>query len=95
MAVRAKGPLTLAATSDEKVEDLLKRYGLKSLAVSADMDMRADLDENLQDGWVADGSLVLAGGRAETYPEGVVADNLQGRVTVSRGKATDITAEVT
>ena len=57
VAVRAKGPVQLAATSDEKIEDLLKRYGLKSLVVSADVDVRADFDENLQDGWVADGSL--------------------------------------
>jgi hypothetical protein len=93
VAVRAKGPVQLAATSDEKIEDFLKRYGLKSLVVSANMDMRGDFDENLHDGWVADGSLVLTGVRAETYPEGVVMDNLQGRVMVNRKKGTNITAE--
>ena len=46
VAVRAKGPVKLAATSDERVEDLLKRYGLKSLVVSADVDVRADFDES-------------------------------------------------
>jgi hypothetical protein len=93
VALRAKGAVHLAATSDEKVEDLLKRYGLKSLVVSADMDLRADFDESLQQGWVIDGSLVLGGVRAETYPAGVVVDNLQGRVTVNRRKGTNITAE--
>ena len=93
VTVRAKGPVELAATRDEKVEDLLKRYGLKTLVVSADIDMRADFDESRQDGWIADGSLVFTGVRAETYPEGVVMDNLQGRVTVNRKKFLNITAE--
>ena len=86
VAVQAKGPVQLAATSDEKVEDLLKRYGLKSLVVSAHIDMHGDFDETLHEGWIADGSLDLAGVRAETYPEGVVMDNVQGRVTVKRRK---------
>jgi hypothetical protein len=93
VGVWAKGPVHLAATSDEKVEDLLKRYGLKSLVVSANMDMRADLDESLQQGWVIDGSLVFGGVRAETYPAGVVVENLQGRVTVKRKKGTNIIVE--
>jgi hypothetical protein len=93
VTVAAKGPVQLAATSDERIEDLLKRYGLKSLVVSANMDMRGDFDENLHDGWAVDGSLVLRGVRAETFPEGVVMDNLQGRVSVNHKKATNITAE--
>jgi hypothetical protein len=93
VAVWARGPLHLAATSDERVEDLLKKYGLKSLVVSANMDMRADLDESLQQGWIVDGSLVLGGVKAETYPAGVVVENLQGRVTVNRRKGANITAE--
>jgi len=93
VTVAAKGPVQLAATSDERVEDFLKRYGLKSLVVSATVDLRADLDENLHQGWAADGVLALAGVRAETYPEGVVVNNLQGRVTVKRKKGTDVTAE--
>jgi len=75
------------------VEDLLKRNGLKSLVVSADVDVRADFDAASQEGWVADASLALGRVRAETYPEGVVLDNLQGRVTVNRKKAVNITAE--
>jgi len=93
VVVQAKGPVTLAATSDATVVDLLKRYGLKSLAGSADVDARADFDENLHEGWVANGSLVLAGVRAETYPQGVVVDNLQGRLAVNLKKALNITAE--
>ncbi|MCU0596621.1 MAG: AsmA family protein, partial [Desulfobacterota bacterium] len=93
VTVAAKGPVKLAATSDERIEDLLKRYALKSLVVSANMDMRGDFDENLHGGWVVDGSLALKGVRAETFPEGVVMDNLQGRVSVNHKKATNITAE--
>jgi uncharacterized protein involved in outer membrane biogenesis len=93
VAVQAKGPVQLAATSDEKVEDLLKRYGLKSLVVSAHIDMHGDFDETLHEGWITDGSLDISGVRAETYPEGVVMDNVQGRVRVKRKKGIDITAE--
>ena len=93
VAVQAKGPVQLAATSDEKVEDLLKRYGLKSLVVWAHIDMQGDFDETLHEGWITDGSLDISGVRAETYPEGVVMDNVQGRVTVKRKKGIDITAE--
>ena len=91
--MRAKGPIELAATRDLKVEDLLKRYGLKTLVVSADIDMRADFDESRQAGWIADGSLVFRGVRAETYPARVVMDNLQGRVTVNLRESLNITAE--
>ena len=93
VAVRAKGPLQVAATRDAKVEELLMRYGLKALTVSADIDMRVDFDQRQPDDWIAAGSLVLAGGRAETYPEAVVMDNVQGRVTVNRRKSMNITAE--
>ncbi len=61
--------------------------------MSADVDIRADFDAASQEGWVADASLALGRVRAETYPEGVVLDNLQGRVTVNRKKAVNITAE--
>jgi hypothetical protein len=93
VTVRAKGPIDLAATRDLKVEDLLKRYGLKTLLLSADIDMRADFDESRQDAWIADGSLVFTGVRAESYPGSVVMDDLRGRVTVSRRKSLNITAE--
>jgi hypothetical protein len=93
VAVQAKGPVQLAATSDERVEDLLRRYGLNSLVVSAHIDMHGDFDETLHEGWITDGSLDISGVRAETYPEGVVMDNVQGRVTVKRKKGIDITAE--
>ncbi len=93
VAVRAKGPVQLAATSDEKIEDFLKRYGLKSLVVAADVDVRADFNEALQDSWAADASLALGRVRAETYTGGVVLDNLQGRVTVNLKKAVNITVE--
>jgi hypothetical protein len=93
VAVRAKGPVQLAATSDEKIEDFLKRYGLKSLVVDADVDVRADFNDALQDSWVADASLALGLVRAESYPEGAVLEDLQGKVTVNRKKGITITAE--
>jgi uncharacterized protein involved in outer membrane biogenesis len=93
VAVQAKGPVHLAATRDVEVEKLLKEYGLKSLAVSADIDMRADFDQAHPDDWSIGGSLTLADVRAETSPEAVVMDHLRGRVTVNRRKAMEITAE--
>jgi len=66
---------------------------LKSLVVSAHIDMQGDFDETLHEGWITEGSLDISGVRAETYPEGVVMDNVQGRVKVKRKKGIDITAE--
>jgi hypothetical protein len=66
---------------------------LKSLAGQAVIDMRADYDRNTPDDWEVQGTLTLAGVRAETHPEAVVVDGLRGRVTVNRAKAMDIIAE--
>jgi uncharacterized protein involved in outer membrane biogenesis len=89
----AKGPLKVAATSDALIEKLLLKYGLKSLTGSADIDMRADFDQRKPEGWVASGSLMIDGVRAETYPEAVVMENLKGKVNFSRQKTMTITAE--
>ena len=93
VAVTAKGPLKVAATSDADVEKLLQRYGLRSLSGQAVIDMRADYDRNTPDDWEVQGTLTLAGVRAETHPEAVVVDGLRGRVTVNRAKAINIIAE--
>ena len=93
VAVRAKGPVHLAATRDADVEKLLKEYGLKSLTVSADIKMRADLDQSHPDDWSMAGSLVVADARVETTPEAVIMDHLRGRITLNRVKATEISAE--
>ena len=93
VAVRAKGPVHLAATRDADVERLLKEYGLKSLTVSADIQMRADFDQAHPDDWSMAGSLVVADARVETSPEAVVMDHLRGRITLNRLKSTEITAE--
>jgi len=69
--VAAKGPVQLAATSDERIEDLFEAIRPEIPCRVANMDMRGDFDENLHDGWAVDGSLVLRGVRAETFPEGV------------------------
>lgn len=79
----AKGPLKVAATSDAQIEKLLFKYGLKSLTGSADIDMKADFDQRRPKSWVANGSLMIEGVRAETHPEAVVMENLRGKVKLN------------
>ena len=93
IALRAKGPLRVAAAGDAEIQKLLMEHGLKSLTGPAEMDMRVDYDQRWSKDWIADGSLVLAGVQAETHPLGVIVDNLQGRVTLSRRKAIDVTLQ--
>jgi hypothetical protein len=89
----AKGPLKVAATSDAQIEKLLLKYGLKSLTGSADIDMRAEFDQRKPKSWVANGSLMIKGVRAETHPEAVVMENLKGNLNFSRKKTMTVTAE--
>ena len=44
---------------DKQLEKLLLEYGLKSLAVSAEIDMSADFDQRKPKDWTATGSLVF------------------------------------
>ena len=93
VSIQAKGPVRVAATRDASVEKLLRQYGLKSLTGSAEIDMNAEFDQRKPKEWIANGSLVLGGVRAETYPEAVVMDNLHGHVAFKRKKTMGITAE--
>jgi uncharacterized protein YhdP len=93
VTVTAKGPLQIEASSDEIAAKLLVAHGLKSLSGSALVDMRADFDLRKPKSWVANGSFVFNGIRAETYPEAVVMDNLKGSVKFSRNKTINITAQ--
>jgi hypothetical protein len=91
--LRAKGPLEVAATHDANVEKLLHRYGLKSLTGSVIVDMNGYFDQRKSKSWVANGSLMIKGIRAESYPAAVVMDDLKGEVKFNRKKTMDITAE--
>lgn len=93
VAVRATGPLQVVATSDTEVETMLWQHGLKSLTGQAVIDMHAEYDQRTPNDWEVQGTLVLAGIRAEAYPESAVVDGLGGRVTVSRLAGMDIVAE--
>ena len=93
VALRAKGPMQVVATSDAKVEKMLMKHGLKSLTGSAEIDMSADYDHRKPKNWVAKGSLVLKGVRAEAHPATVVMDNLQGEIKFNRKKTMNITAK--
>jgi uncharacterized protein involved in outer membrane biogenesis len=91
VALTARGTVQVAATGDEKIETILKQYGLKSLAGLAEIDMRADYDHREPDNWTAAGRLALKGLRVEAHPSAVVLDGLQGNVTFSRKQSMDLT----
>jgi len=93
VSAAAKGPMRLVGTDDADVEKLLKKYGLKSLSGSAEVDLRADYDQAKQQQWDASGSLILEGVRAVSYPAGVSLDELKGRVKFQRGKTLEIMVE--
>ncbi|NQT69047.1 MAG: AsmA-like C-terminal domain-containing protein [Desulfobacteraceae bacterium] len=98
VALRAKGPMQVVATSDANVEKILMKHGLKSLTGSAEIDMSADYDQVRPKNWTANGLLVLKGVRAEAHPASVVMDNLKGKIKFNRKKknitAQDITARI-
>jgi hypothetical protein len=93
VALRVKGPLQVAATGDKQVEKLLLEHGLKSLSVSADIDVSADFDQRKPKDWTANGSLVFHDARAQTHPAAVVMDGLKGHLLFSRKKTMNITAQ--
>ena len=93
VALRAKGPLQVAATGDKQVEKLLLEHGLKSLSVSADIDVSADFDQRKPKDWTANGLLVFHDARAQTHPAAVVMDGLKGHLLFSRKKTMNITAQ--
>jgi uncharacterized protein involved in outer membrane biogenesis len=93
VTVRAKGPLQIEASSDAIAAKLLMAHGLKSLSGSVVVDMSADFDLRKPKSWVANGSFIFKGVRAETYPKSVVMDNLKGNVKFNRNKTLNITAQ--
>ncbi len=93
VALRVKGSMQVVATSDAKVEKILKKHGLKSLTGLAEIDMSADYDQRKPKNWAANGLLVLKGVRAEAHPASVVMDNLQGEIKFNRKKTMNITAK--
>jgi uncharacterized protein involved in outer membrane biogenesis len=93
VALRAKGPLKLAATADEQVEKLLLNYGLKTLTLAAEIDVSADFDQRRPEDWTANGSFELKGLHAQSHPAAVAVDDLKGQVKFSRKKTMNITAQ--
>jgi uncharacterized protein involved in outer membrane biogenesis len=93
VALRAKGPLKLAATADEQVEKLLLNYGLKTLTLAAEIDVSADFDQRRPEDWTANGSFELKGLHAQSHPAAVAVDDLKGQVKFSREKTMNITAQ--
>ncbi|UCG13613.1 MAG: AsmA-like C-terminal domain-containing protein [Deltaproteobacteria bacterium] len=93
VTVNAKGPMRLSRTTDVNVEKLLKRYGLKRLSGTAEIDMSARYDQARPENWRADGYLMLAAVSGATHPAGVRLDNLKGRVTLKRRKALEISVD--
>ena len=91
--IRVNGPLQVAGTGEAHIEKLLMQHGLKALTGSADIDVRADFDQRRPNDWTVNGSMVLKGVRAETHPEKILMNNLNGAVHFNRDKVISIAAQ--
>lgn len=88
-----KGPIKVIRTDNKAIEKFLKKKGFKSLTGVTDIDMDFKYFQKQPEDWVANGSLLIKGVNAESYPKGVHLDNLQGKVFFSRAKTTQLTVE--
>ena len=85
-----KGPIKVMGTDHKTIEKFLKGKGFKNLTGVADIDMDFKYFQKQPEDWVANGSLIIKGVNAESYPEGVHLDNLHGKVFFSRAKTTEL-----
>lgn len=88
-----KGPIKVIGTDNKAIKKLLREKGFKHLTGVADIDMNFKYFQKQPADWVADGSLIIKGVTAESYPKGIHLDNLQGRIFFSRAKTTQFTVE--
>ncbi len=92
LSVQAKGPLRLER-GGKAMDDLLMQYGLRTLSVDAHTDLIGHMDLANPDGWDLSGTFILNRISAETYPEGIVLDDLRGKVSLKRKMGLDVTIE--
>ena len=97
--VAAKGSVRLAESKDVVVEKILQESGLKSLRGNADVDFDVFYDSAAPGQWSANGSAVLNGFQAVSYPADVKLKDLQGRISFSKQKThewvfNNLTAEI-
>ena len=88
-----KGPIKVIGTDNKAIKEFLKDKGFKSLTGVTDIDMNFKYFQKQPEDWVANGSLIIKGVNAESYPKGVHLDNLQGKILFSRAKTTQLTVE--
>ena len=93
VALKATGPLRVAASGDEQIKTLLLEHGLQSLSISSHVDINAAFDKHKPEQWTASGSVRLDDARAKSHPEGVVLEDLKGRMTFKRTRTMNIAAE--
>ncbi len=93
LSLRAKGPLEVAADGEKEIEKLLLKHGLKHLSVSGTIDMSAEFDQHKPEQWTADGSLVLHAAHLQTRPAAVTVDDVKGKLSFSRAKNMNLTAQ--
>jgi len=91
--IRVNGPLQVAGLGETQIETLLMQYGLKALTGSANIDVIAEFDQRRPNDWTVNGAMVLKGVRAETHPETVVMNNLNGAVHFNRDRVITIAAQ--
>jgi len=93
VALRATGPLRVAASGDEQIKKLLLEHGLQSLSIATHVDVSADFDQHKPEQWTASGSVRVDDARAKSHPAGVVLEDIKGRLTFNRTRTMDIIAE--
>jgi len=93
VALRAKGPLRVAAGGDRQIEKLLLEHELESLALSAQIDVSAAFDQHKPEAWTAKGLLLIDHLDAKSHRAGVVLEGLKGRVMFNREHTINITME--
>lgn len=91
--VQSKGLVQMGQGPDADVDKFLMEYGLKSLSGKAEIDLMARFDLGKPKQWEASGSLMMGSIRAETYPAGVLLENLGGWIKFNRKKGMEITVE--
>lgn len=88
-----KGPLTVIEADHKAIEKLLREKGFNRITGVTDIDMNFTYFQKQPKDWVANGSLIMNGVTAESYPKGAHLDNLQGKIFFSRTKTAELTLE--
>ena len=91
ITAKLQGLVQLGKVDQSDFKKLLERYGFRNLTGEADISLSAKYDQAKPKQWEAEGLLVMKGINAETYPERIKMENLQGTVSFRRKNTMVIT----